>query len=104
MARARGWDEIVVKPSISGGGYRTYRFRVEDAADHAAEIDATLADRGVLIQPFLPEIHDGELSLLFFDGGFSHAIRKGPLLKRGEDSTTGLYAEETTEPRAPSPD
>lgn len=79
LARARGWDEIVVKPSISGGGYRTDRFRVEDAPAYAARIDETLQDRGVLVQPFLPEIlTDGELSLLYFDGEFSHAVRKRP--------------------------
>jgi glutathione synthase/RimK-type ligase-like ATP-grasp enzyme len=78
LARARGWDEIVVKPTISGGAYRTHRFRVEDAAAYQQEIDATLVDRGVLVQPFLPEILDGELSLLFFDGVFSHAVCKRP--------------------------
>ncbi len=77
LARARGWDEIVVKPTISGGAYRTYRFHIADAAQHAADIAQTLVDRGILIQPFLPEIlTDGELSLLFFDGVFSHAVRK----------------------------
>ncbi|MBL0177433.1 MAG: hypothetical protein IPP94_19695 [Ignavibacteria bacterium] len=78
LARARGWEEIVVKPTISGGAYRTYRFLVKNAADHAQEIDETLADCGVLVQPFLPEIFNGELSLLFFDGVFSHAVRKRP--------------------------
>jgi hypothetical protein len=79
LARARGWDEIVVKPTISGGAYRTYRFRAEDAATFAREIEETLADRGVLVQPFLPEIlTGGELSLLFFDGVFSHAVCKRP--------------------------
>lgn len=77
LARARGWDEIVVKPTISGGAYRTYRFFVDDAASYAEEIDDILADRGVLVQPFLPEIvSDGELSILFFDGVYSHAVRK----------------------------
>src|SRR5262249_13648737 len=48
-----------------------------------AEITRTLEDRGILVQPFLPEIQrDGELSLLFFDGVFSHAVRKRP--KAGE--------------------
>ena len=56
LARARGWDEIVVKPTIGGGAYRTYRFRIEDYARHADDIAQTLQDRGVLIQPFLPEI------------------------------------------------
>jgi glutathione synthase/RimK-type ligase-like ATP-grasp enzyme len=78
LARARGWNDIVVKPSISGGAYRTYRFLVEDAATYAKDIEETLADRGVLVQPFLPEILDGELSMLFFDGEYSHAVRKRP--------------------------
>jgi glutathione synthase/RimK-type ligase-like ATP-grasp enzyme len=30
------------------------------------------------VQPFLPEIQSGELSLLFFDGVYSHAVRKRP--------------------------
>ena len=79
LARARGWDEIVVKPSISGSAYRTHRFHLTDADKHADEIALTLRDRGVLIQPFLPEIlTEGELSLLFFDGEFSHAVCKRP--------------------------
>ncbi|HUG99068.1 MAG TPA: hypothetical protein VMQ83_07820 [Gammaproteobacteria bacterium] len=79
LARARGWNEIVVKPTISGGAYRTYRFLVEDAAAYTKEIDDTLADRGVLVQPFLSEIlSDGELSMLFFDGVYSHAVCKRP--------------------------
>ncbi|HXS10445.1 MAG TPA: hypothetical protein VN852_10685 [Candidatus Krumholzibacteria bacterium] len=79
LARARGWDEVVAKPTISGSAYRTHRFRLADAHRHAAEIAHTLQDRGVLIQPFLPEIQtEGELSLLFFDGEFSHAVCKRP--------------------------
>lgn len=77
LARARGWDDIVVKPTISGAAYRTYRFFVDDAANYAKEIDGILEDRGVIVQPFLPEIvSDGELSLLFFDGVYSHAMLK----------------------------
>jgi hypothetical protein len=79
LARARGWDDVVVKPSVSGGAWRTHRFLVEDAADYAEELDDILADRGLLLQPFLPEIESaGELSLLFFDGEFSHAVCKRP--------------------------
>src|SRR4029453_16701625 len=45
----------------------------------AADIAKTLEDRGVLVQPFLSEIQSGgELSLLFFDGAFSHAVCKRP--------------------------
>ena len=79
LARARGWNEVVVKPTIGGGGYRVYRFRLDEFPSYAADIAQTLVDRGVLVQPFLPEIQTGgELSLLFFDGVFSHAVCKRP--------------------------
>jgi glutathione synthase/RimK-type ligase-like ATP-grasp enzyme len=79
LARAKGWEDIVIKPTISGGGYRTYRFRLDDANRYHDEIAGILLDRGLLIQPFVPEIlSEGELSLLFFDGLFSHAVCKRP--------------------------
>jgi glutathione synthase/RimK-type ligase-like ATP-grasp enzyme len=79
QARAfAGYDEVVVKPAVSGGALDTIRGRAGDSAarDHLSE----LAARGdVLVQPFLPEIlESGETSLIFFDGGFSHAVRKIP--------------------------
>ena len=38
LARARGWDDIVVKPTIAGGGYRIHRFRLEEIDRHAADV------------------------------------------------------------------
>lgn len=79
LARAQGWEEIVVKPSVAGGSYGCCRFRLDEFDRHAADIAATLEDRALLVQPFLPEIQSGgELSLLFFDGVFSHAVCKRP--------------------------
>jgi hypothetical protein len=79
LACDRGWSEIVVKPTIAGGAFRTYRFAIEELDLYAANIAETLEDRGMLVQPFLPEIQSGgELSLLFFDGVFSHAVCKRP--------------------------
>jgi glutathione synthase/RimK-type ligase-like ATP-grasp enzyme len=78
LAKARGWDDVVVKPTISGGGYRTYRFRADDAERYRDQVAEILAECGLMIQPFLPEIHEGELALLFFDGEYSHAVRKLP--------------------------
>lgn len=79
LARARGWNDVIVKPTIAGGAYGIHRCPTEELDRHAAEIAGTLTDRGVLVQPFLPEIQtNGELSLLFFDGVFSHAVCKRP--------------------------
>ena len=44
----------------------------------------------------------GETALLFFNGVYSHAIRKGPLLKRNEGPTDLLFAPEQIIARAPS--
>lgn len=63
-----GVDELVVKPQVSAGSDRTVRVRRGDAPP-------VLAD--AMIQPFLPTIGtEGEMSLFFFGGAFSHAIRK----------------------------
>jgi hypothetical protein len=79
LARERGWHDIVIKPTISGGAYRTHRCRLDEIDRQRDDIALTLHDRGLLIQPFLPEIQsEGELSLLFFDGTFSHAVCKRP--------------------------
>jgi glutathione synthase/RimK-type ligase-like ATP-grasp enzyme len=82
LAQSRGWDDIVVKPTIGGGGYCVHRFRPGEADRHRDDIARILQDRDLMIQPFLPEIHGGELSLMFFDGAFSHAALKRP--KAGE--------------------
>ena len=58
--------------------------------------------RGVLLQPYLDRVDEvGETSLIYFDGEFSHAIRKGPLLKRREGPTTELFAKEAITARVP---
>jgi hypothetical protein len=63
LARARGWNEVVVERIVARGDYRTHRFRLGDYAKYAADVAETLRDRGMRVQFFLPEIlSDGELS------------------------------------------
>jgi O-ureido-D-serine cyclo-ligase len=47
---------------------------------------------------------EGETALIYFDGRFSHAIRKGALLRRGEGPTRALFAAERISARAPKLD
>lgn len=74
------WDEIVSKPSVSGGAYRTYRFRLNETASFEKNFREIIQDSEALIQPLAPTIlSHGELSFLFFGGKFSHAaIKRGP--------------------------
>jgi glutathione synthase/RimK-type ligase-like ATP-grasp enzyme len=73
-----GWSELVVKPAVSGGAHRTWRASPGEPA-HDERLSAMSADGTVLVQPLVDEIErDGEWSLIFFDGAFSHAVIKRP--------------------------
>ncbi len=75
-----GADEVIIKPASSASAIGVGRFRLSDpAALHHLHQLAVLSD--VLIQPFVDGITDGERSLIFFDGKFSHAVRKVPTAK-----------------------
>lgn len=75
----RGWDEAVVKPAVSAAAFETWRVAVAGADAAQARFAALVAERDVLIQPFLAEIAEGgEWSLVFFTGRYSHALRKFP--------------------------
>lgn len=76
LAAARGQfgcDVVVVKPSISGGADGTYRLGPNDS------IPFDVLEREMLIQPLMHAIaSEGEYSLFYFEGVFSHAILKRP--------------------------
>jgi len=74
-----GWDEAVVKPVVSANAHETWRTSRARAADDEPRFRAIASRERVMIQPFLPEIVvDGEWSLVFFGGEFSHAVVKRP--------------------------
>ena len=77
-----GADELIAKPSVSGGAWKTWRFGRDDI-DPVLDAQArTPAAQGgeMLVQPFLPTIlTEGETSLLFFGGRLSHVVNKRPL-------------------------
>ena len=70
-ARARfGAERLVVKPAVSASAYRTLRLAPGDPLEGAPEGAA-------MIQPYLPSVEtEGETSLVYLAGAFSHAIRK----------------------------
>ena len=100
------FDEFVVKPTVGAGSRDCRRFVAAEREAAIAHAGALL-DRGlhVLVQPYLAAVDEhGETALMFFDGAFSHAIRKAPLLRRGEAATPALFAPERIGARTPSDD
>ena len=73
-----GWQQAVVKPLISAGGEDTWLVTPETAAAHQPAFDALIARDGVMVQRFAPQIAQGETSLVYFDGVYSHALLKVP--------------------------
>ena len=98
--------EFVVKPSIGAGSRDAQRYARGEWEPALAHVQRLLdAQRSVLLQPYLGRVDaHGETALVFFEGTFSHAIRKGPLLKRGEGPTRALFATEHITPRMPTPE
>lgn len=70
-------DALVVKPNVSASAFETWRFDRARAKENEARFARLIAERDLLIQPFLPVIEtEGELSFVFLAGTFSHAVRK----------------------------
>jgi glutathione synthase/RimK-type ligase-like ATP-grasp enzyme len=98
VRRRTGWSELVVKPAVSGGAHRTWRASPGDLAEDE-RLSAMAADGTVLIQPLVDEIEsEGEWSLIFLDGRFSHAVIKRP---RSGDFRVQKEHGGTVEPIAP---
>lgn len=95
--------EFVVKPCVGAGSRDAQRYLREDREAAIAHARRLLdAGRHVLVQPYLHAVDtDGETALLYFEGEFSHAIRKAPLLRRGEDPAQALFKDEHIQTREP---
>ncbi|MGS2719297.1 ATP-grasp domain-containing protein [Paraglaciecola aestuariivivens] len=71
--------EIVIKPLISANADFTYRLTREQLTQKADELETVFSNREFLVQPFLSSIvKEGEYSLFYFAGQYSHAILKQP--------------------------
>lgn len=73
------FDEWIFKPSVSASANNTFRLKSSDWSWRQEEISYQLQGLEVLVQPFIREVLDqGEISLIFFNGQFSHAVKKVP--------------------------
>ena len=77
--RKLGSNEIVVKPVVGANGDDAFRISPAETPERLEQIAARFDKRDCMIQPFMPNIIDeGEYSLFFFAGEYSHAILKKP--------------------------
>ena len=106
--RFPAFGDFVVKPTVSAGSRDTGRYQAEVTPSRSLAImhakNLLGVGRRVMIQRYLRQVDTaGETALIFFDGQFSHAVRKGPILDgpfRADDNK--LYEREEMSPREPS--
>ena len=81
----QGWTEAVIKPAFGQSGKGVVKVCAE-------VLDVNMADypQGMIVQPYIREIETaGETSLVFFNGAFSHAVRRQP--PQGEWRANSAY-------------
>jgi glutathione synthase/RimK-type ligase-like ATP-grasp enzyme len=89
----QNWGEVVVKPAVDLGAKNLHRVRAGDESQEA--LRAVLARGNAMVQPFLPSLEsEGELSLIYIEGTFSHAVRKHPA--KGDFRVQSIWGGTTT--------
>ncbi|HEY9442692.1 MAG TPA: hypothetical protein VIQ25_05630 [Gemmatimonadales bacterium] len=78
LAGARGWRQVVVKPSVSATAFETWRAGPTVTGEDEERFRRLTGERPALVQPYLPDIERGEMSLVFLGGQYSHAVLKRP--------------------------
>lgn len=79
-----GWIEAIIKPTIglATSGVKKIDLRTDNLQVAEDHMDFLLQASEVMVQEYLPSVHDyGERSLIFIDGNFSHCVRKSAFQK-----------------------
>lgn len=80
LMEEHGWTDAVLKPVVAATSYRTERVSRDPGSARASvaeRLPALLEHGAAMLQPFVSQVRDeGEWSLMFFAGEYSHAVLK----------------------------
>lgn len=72
-----GWPKAILKPVISGAARHTYVVDLQSAEALEQLFRELISEEAMMLQEFQHNIvSDGELSLMLFNGNYSHAVLK----------------------------
>lgn len=78
LIKMESWEKVVVKPAVSASAYKTWLFERKELPQ-AGELAELMHGKDFLLQQFIPEIQaQGEISFIYMDGQYSHAVLKRP--------------------------
>lgn len=70
-------ETFIIKPCIGGGAWHTYKFHFTDWKKYENVFQKLIAKETMMLQEFQKNIiMQGEVSMMVFDGHFSHAVLK----------------------------
>ncbi|WP_298895060.1 hypothetical protein [uncultured Psychroserpens sp.] len=71
------WKETVLKPCVSGAARHTYKLNPDNLHEYETVFQELIANEAMMLQPFQYNIvSKGEISMMVFNGTFTHAILK----------------------------
>lgn len=72
-------QQLVIKPRISANADNTFWLHRDSAENFEEQLLSVFANSEFMVQPFIESvINEGEFSLFYFNGTYSHAILKTP--------------------------
>jgi glutathione synthase/RimK-type ligase-like ATP-grasp enzyme len=73
------WEKAVIKPPIGASAHSVFLVDRTNASELHKQINEALQKSDLMIQPFIKEIQtEGELSIMFIGGEYSHSVVKSP--------------------------
>ncbi len=83
------WNKFVIKPRVSASSYMT---RVFDSTQWDEAGLFMMEVKNPIVQPYMQSVEgEGERSIMWINGEFTHAIRKSPRFSDGEESVSEAY-------------
>lgn len=76
LIHQKSWSEVVLKPLVGQSGKAVIKWH---ASSQLSLPDFSHYSSGLVVQPYIQAIeHYGETSMVFFNGKFSHAVKRQP--------------------------
>ncbi|MEC7998549.1 MAG: hypothetical protein VX128_01370 [Bacteroidota bacterium] len=77
LMQKKNWNEIVVKPTISGAAKNTYRLKEEEITQFGPTWEKLIYKEDFIVQEFQNNvITEGEVAMIVIGGKFTHAVLK----------------------------
>ena len=84
LLNQKGWSKGFIKPVVGANSWGTIRFDQENhqsIKDAQIHLDQWIQTHDLILQPYYKSVEtEGEFSLIFFNGKWSHGVQKVPVL------------------------